>query len=118
MVREKHPSLPLRSWASPKLITERAHLRETIQVRPLPINLGSSSSSSSESIAKFYATRLSTVLLVRKDGRVVFIERDVWKNGPSRTADDEPGQGPVLNDDSSSDRRFTFQMQLGRTESD
>lgn len=26
----------------------------------------------------FYGTRLSTVLLVAKDGRVRFVERDVW----------------------------------------
>lgn len=28
-----------------------------------------------------YGTRLSTVLLIRRDGSVLFIERDVWKLG-------------------------------------
>ena len=26
-----------------------------------------------------YGTRLSTVLLVRRDGHVLFIERDIWR---------------------------------------
>lgn len=28
---------------------------------------------------KLYGTRLSTVLLVGRDGHILFIERDVWK---------------------------------------
>jgi hypothetical protein len=28
---------------------------------------------------RYYGTRLSTILLVKKDGSVVFIERDIWK---------------------------------------
>ncbi len=27
----------------------------------------------------YYGTRLSTVLLIRKDGRVLFVERDIWQ---------------------------------------
>ena len=62
----------LHSWTSPEPISERSHLRKTIRAPPLPLR--------QESIpAKFYATRLSTVILVRKNGEVCFAERDVWQ---------------------------------------
>jgi len=28
---------------------------------------------------EFYGTRLATVLLIRRDGRVLFVERDIWQ---------------------------------------
>lgn len=50
-----------------------------------------------------YATRLSTVVLVRKDGRVVFIERDrVWMDKSGKD------QAEVIKQGGTPDRRFEF----------
>lgn len=51
---------------------------------------------------EFYGTRLSTVLLVRRDGSVLFIERDIW------TLDSE---GNVMRGEASRDRVFRFRIQ-------
>ena len=32
----------------------------------------------------YFGTRLSTVVLIRKDGQVLFIERDIWELGPDK----------------------------------
>ena len=40
--------------------------------------LSTASGTSLQSVAP-YGTRLSTVLLVRNNGQVLFIERDIWK---------------------------------------
>jgi len=32
-----------------------------------------------ENSSKYYGTRLSTVLLIRRNGDVMFVERDIWK---------------------------------------
>lgn len=106
------------SWRSPDPITERAQLRNTIQVPPMTIILNpssakvydtppSSSLSETPSVTTssnappantitsdkpqmqpavpdsqyYYGTRLSTVLLIRRDGSVVFIEKDIWRLG-------------------------------------
>jgi len=34
---------------------------------------------SGSDVPAYYGTRLSTVLLVHKDGKVLFIERDIWE---------------------------------------
>jgi Uncharacterized conserved protein len=57
---------------------------------------------SSSAGPQHYATRLSTVLLIRKDGGVLFIERDVWK-----VVDEK-----VTTVDPSSERTFRFQIAL------
>ncbi|KAG7087931.1 hypothetical protein E1B28_011977 [Marasmius oreades] len=62
----------LLSWKSPEPLTERSQLRNTVEVVPLPATWGSGR-------AEYYGTRLSTVLLIRRDGQVTFIERDIWK---------------------------------------
>ena len=49
-----------------------------------------------------YGTRLSTVILIRRDGSATFIERDVW-------ALDEHGR--VVKRDSGHDRVFRFAIQ-------
>jgi len=57
-----------------------------------------------------YGTRLSTVLLIRRNGEVHFIERDVWKR-------DNDGQ--VAKTDLPTQREFHFALDLeaiGRTE--
>jgi len=61
----------LLTWKSEEALRERSDLRKTILIEPLAVPLGSGA-------ADFYATRLSTVILIRRDGQVVFIERDVW----------------------------------------
>ncbi|KAF9451858.1 hypothetical protein P691DRAFT_806522 [Macrolepiota fuliginosa MF-IS2] len=111
------------TWRSPEPITQRAQLRNTVQVDPIPIVLDppaavlttpSSNFTSSLAIAatpsapsagapesldakpqyrllaptapgyeNYYGTRLSTVLLVRRDGSVLLIERDIWRLGKS-----------------------------------
>jgi uncharacterized protein with NRDE domain len=52
-------------------------------------------------IPEWYGTRLSTILLVRRDGRVLFIERDIWKL-------DEDAN--VLKADPQSQRVFRFSI--------
>jgi len=82
-------------WKSPEPVTERAHLRKTIQVQPFPINL--------EGLIDVgpYGTRLSTVLLIRKNGEAVFIERDIWQ-----LVDDE-----VVKANPASQRTFNFRVE-------
>jgi uncharacterized protein with NRDE domain len=77
-------------------VTERSHLRETIHVRPFPIKL------EPESAPNIYGTRLSTVILIRKDGRAVFVERDVWKWVDGKAVEGDP----------SLDRKFSFQLDI------
>lgn len=50
----------------------------------------------------FYGTRLSTVLLVRRDGAVLFIERDVWKLVDGKAVKLEPP----------TERRFRFNINV------
>jgi len=70
----------------------RVELRTTIHVSPTNIpNLQGENSP--------YATRLSTVLLVRRDGRALFVERDMWRL-------DEDGK-PVKGGE---ERRFEFKI--------
>lgn len=56
----------LLTWRSDSPPRARAELRNTIQIEPLPIQ------------GTLYGTRLSTVVLVRRDGAATFYERDVW----------------------------------------
>jgi len=68
--------VPLRSWqpSTETPIVHRRDLRKTVQVSPLPVIV----EGSGNDVPAYYGTRLSTVLLVRKDGNVLFIERDIW----------------------------------------
>ena len=56
----------------------------------------------SSSTTSYYGTRLSTVILIRRDGSVTFIERDIW-------ALDESGQPSKR--DLAHDRVFHFEIQ-------
>jgi len=85
---------------SPEAVTERRQLRNTIHVEPLRITTTSSASADG-----YYGTRLSTVLLIRKDGQVFFVERDVWKMV----------DGKVTEGSSSSDRIYRFQIDIPGT---
>ncbi|TCD68325.1 hypothetical protein EIP91_010963 [Steccherinum ochraceum] len=62
--------LASRHGAPPSL----SELRSFIQIEPIPRK----ASRSPDAPADPYGTRLSTVILVRRDGRAVFIERDIW----------------------------------------
>ena len=58
-------------------ISQRSELRKTVQVSPMPLPTVSGNLSSPAP----YGTRLSTVLLVRNNGHVLFVERDIWQLG-------------------------------------
>ncbi|KAJ7740234.1 NRDE protein-domain-containing protein [Mycena maculata] len=79
-------------------VRAREDLRQTICVSPLTVNAGG-----------YYATRLATVLLVRRDGTGVFIERDVWRVGAG-------GEGLELTEPGEGERRFRIQ-ELARSKS-
>ncbi|KAK0487809.1 NRDE protein-domain-containing protein [Armillaria novae-zelandiae] len=51
----------------PEPVVHRSELKKAIHVLPLSIE------------GRMYGTRLSTVLLVRKNGEVLFVERDIWQ---------------------------------------
>ncbi|KAH7885478.1 NRDE protein-domain-containing protein [Phlebopus sp. FC_14] len=82
----------LLTWRSSQLPRDRTELRNTVQVEPLVL-------SATDNI---YATRLSTVVLIRRNGEVLFIERDRWKLA-------QDGR-PYLADPSSQ-RTFRFRIQ-------
>lgn len=76
----------------------RHELRNTVQVFPVPIILEGSGNDT----PAYYSTRLSTVLLVRKDGEVLFIERDIW--GLVNGKPERP--------DPPTERRFQFKLDV------
>ncbi|OAX37054.1 DUF833-domain-containing protein [Rhizopogon vinicolor AM-OR11-026] len=81
----------LLTWKSPQMPRARSELRNTIQVEPLTI----------QGSQDFYGTRLSTVILVKRNREVLFIERDRWKFVDGT---------PILSDPSSQ-REFRFKLQ-------
>ena len=90
----------------------------------MPSSLSSSSSSSTatvsasgnnnnnnnnlQSVLAPYGTRLSTVLLVRNNGQVLFIERDIWKLGD---------EGVPVKSDPPTERKFIFNLDIFDDES-
>ena len=78
----------------------RADLRNTIQIEPLQIPLPKSDDT------PLYGTRLSTVILVHRDGRVMFVERDIW------TVDAE---GKARMGDAKQQRIFRFHLQPNKS---
>lgn len=80
----------LLSWQSPEPVTEPSERRNTIHIQPMPTGPG------------YYATRLSTVVLIRRDGQVLFIERDVWKLVDGKMTTGQPSE----------DRVFRFSLDL------
>ncbi|KAF9020286.1 DUF833-domain-containing protein [Hymenopellis radicata] len=81
---------------SPEPVEQREDLRRTIQVLPFSIP------STLPEADKVYGTRLSTVILVRRDGSVLFIERDLWKSVDGRVTKTDPP----------SERIYRFQLEL------
>ncbi|KAK0243841.1 NRDE protein-domain-containing protein [Armillaria nabsnona] len=71
-------------------VVHRSELKKAIHVVPLSIE------------GKMYGTRLSTVLLVRRDGEVLFVERDIWKLDHDGTVTKAPPE---------SQRLYRFQLE-------
>ena len=67
------------SWTCDPAPVDRAALRNTIQVDPIVAQWQVTPSSDRK---EYYGTRLATVLLIRRDGSVSFVERDVWTLDP------------------------------------
>lgn len=65
-----------RSEQAPESVQQRAELRHTVQVAPFNVP----DPTKSDEKDWMYATRLSTVVLIRKDGSVLFIERDIFQS--------------------------------------
>ncbi|PPR05390.1 hypothetical protein CVT24_008004, partial [Panaeolus cyanescens] len=65
----------LLTWHPPQAITKRAELRTTVQVPPVQISY----EGTGKTTPTFYGTRLSTVLLIKRNGEAVFIERDIYQ---------------------------------------
>ncbi|PCH39817.1 DUF833-domain-containing protein [Wolfiporia cocos MD-104 SS10] len=86
----------LLAWKSDPAPVDRSTLRNTIQVEPLAVQL---THSSERSIQEFYGTRLSTIILMHRDGNVLFIERDIWMSS---------SDGGVPKTDAKSERVFRF----------
>ncbi|EDR12529.1 uncharacterized protein LACBIDRAFT_312042 [Laccaria bicolor S238N-H82] len=87
------------AWRSPEPITDRSQLRNTVHVAAIPITIEGSTEYVKPA---FYGTRSSTVLLVRRDGVVLFIERDVWKLVDGKAVKLEPP----------TERRFRFNINV------
>ncbi|KAF8624405.1 hypothetical protein AX15_005886 [Amanita polypyramis BW_CC] len=60
------------AWRCSEPITERSHLRNTIHVPPYPVKI-------SDTHTAFYGTRVSTVILIKRNGEVHYVERDIWQ---------------------------------------
>ena len=84
-------------------ISNRSEKQKTIQVSPMPLPTASGSNNNLQSVA-LYGTRLSTVLLVRNNGQVLFIERDIWKLG-------DAGGVPVKSDPPT-ERKYIFKLDI------
>ncbi|KAL4081170.1 NRDE protein-domain-containing protein [Scleroderma citrinum] len=72
----------LLTWTSPVPPTCRRDLRNTIQVDPIAIATPTHSPPAKD----YYATRLATVVLIKRTGEVVFIERDRWMMPPAASS--------------------------------
>jgi len=75
-----------------------SHLRNAVHVSPALISLGGPANPTPD----LYATRISTVLLIRNNGEALFIERDIW----------QLQEGRVVKAPTNSERTFRFQLQL------
>lgn len=69
-----------------------------MQVTPVPLALAHGAAPA------YYATRLASVLLVHRDGRVRFVERDVWVLDPCDPA------APPVKADPAGERVFRFTL--------
>jgi len=90
----------LLSWQCAEAPGNRSQLRNTIEVPPLRMTASLAADAAADGLG-FYGTRLSTILLVRKDGQVSFVERDIWQ------LDNE---GRVVRGDPRDERVFRFSL--------
>ncbi|KAI0926979.1 hypothetical protein AcW1_007650 [Taiwanofungus camphoratus] len=89
----------LLTWTSDPAPIDRSALRNTIQVEPILVP----KVQSGDHIAHvYYGTRLSTVILIRRDGSVMFVERDIWALNP---------EGELTKADAKEERVFQFQIE-------
>ncbi|KAI1785538.1 NRDE protein-domain-containing protein [Ganoderma leucocontextum] len=132
----------LLTWTCEKPPADRSELRNTIHVVPLPVPLphatpspngagagagagagdgaGATGTRTPPAATMYYGTRLSTVILIRRDGNATFIERDIWALEQQQPASDADGGGgampkPVDTRDSGGrdhDRVFRFQIPI------
>lgn len=87
-------------WQSEPPPSNRFQLRNSIEIPPLRLS-GSLSPNAEPDGKDTYGTRVSQVLLVRRDGQVLFIERDFWKLD---------SEGNVIRGDPREARVFRFQV--------
>ena len=69
---------------------------------PLPASTHTAPALTSQS-KEYYGTRLTTIILVRRDGRVTFVERDIWSIGKD---------GGLVGMRKDSERRFNFDIKV------
>ncbi|KAL0062325.1 hypothetical protein AAF712_010809 [Marasmius tenuissimus] len=94
----------VRLWTPSEPVTKRGELRNTVQVEPIAATWGGR--------VAYYGTRLSNVLLIRRNGLVTFIERDIWKlvdGKVTRMGRDTDSSSPTP---TPSERTFRFQLDL------
>ncbi|CEL60425.1 Ser/Thr-rich protein T10 in DGCR region OS=Mus musculus GN=T10 PE=2 SV=1 [Rhizoctonia solani AG-1 IB] len=110
------------STENPTRPTTRYGLRTTISVPAIPVEPGTWSKTTNPSANElpastdaapalnvenrkdYYGTRLTSIILVHRNGRVTFVERDVW------VQKDGAGE-PEKCSDTESQRRFDFQLE-------
>lgn len=85
-----------KSWRPLEPITEPSQFRNTVHVCPFPLSVKGAPTMGDNR----YGTRLSSILLIKKNGEALFIERDIW------TLVDEK----VVRADPKSQRVFRFQV--------
>ncbi|KIO05328.1 hypothetical protein M404DRAFT_141529 [Pisolithus tinctorius Marx 270] len=91
----------LLTWTSPTPPTSRAELCNTIQVDPILFPENTDGNKLAQQPKGYYATRLATVILVKRTGEVVFIERDRWMLPDEAKSNAERKQGSEWSGDRS-----------------
>jgi len=86
----------LLAWQPQDTISQQSELSNTVQVSPMPLSTVSGN-------LAYKGTRLSTILLVRNNGQVLFVERDIWKLGD---------EGVPVKSDPPGERKYSFQLDL------
>ncbi|GBE83257.1 DUF833-domain-containing protein [Sparassis latifolia] len=84
------------TWKCNPSPLDRSELRNTIQVEPLVV------ASPDSAHCEYYGTRLSTVILIGRNGSVLFVERDVWALD---------AEGRPVRADAEKQRVFRFQIE-------
>lgn len=89
----------LLTWQGKQPPRDRSDLKNVIHVEPISVK-GPLSDELSPNV-NLYGTRLSTVILIRRDGEVLFIERDIWMLSH---------EGEAIKSDAKSQRVFRFRV--------